>query len=319
MKKELSDKLKSIANGATNVMTNALLIAGNLNYLSHLDKIGYSSTTEALEVAAVGTGLYLLNKKGYMKKFSKWANDSIREIPGKAMPYIRNGVILPLAIAGSLAMNYGPAKNVYNDFSGHRHEEKELTVSEIENEELPLNEPKDVITKSRLTTHGKFERTYRWDEYIDKTEEKYGIEKGLLAGLIMRESYGNPVQLNRKGDGGAGLMMFQPGTARAYGLHVYGTSNVMGRDTNHGKDLLKIAEENNYNYEKLIQLDDRFSVPKSMDAGGKFLKDLKQRFGTWDRALSAYNAGTPKIHPEKTNHVKMTREYQKYYNKRDKD
>lgn len=174
------------------------------------------------------------------------------------------------------------------------------------------------VVSSWKTPQGKFERTYRWDETLDKVEEKYQIPKGLLKGLAMRESYGDPLRLNESGDGGAGLFMFQPGTAREMGLKVYGTSKRVGSDKKHGEELKELMIKNNSNYEKMAEFDERFHIEKSSDAAGAYLKKLHNRYGSWDKALSAYNQGRPAPNSEETKHVKAVREYQSYYNERDK-
>jgi len=133
----------------------------------------------------------------------------------------------------------------------------------------------------------------------------------------MREGCGDPLKLNESGDGGAGLYMFQPGTAKAYGLNIYGNSNKTGVDKYHGRELKKLIKENKNNYEKMAKIDERFDVYKSSEAAAKFLKELYNKHGSWDKALSAYNKGKPAKNPEATNHVKFIRQYQDYYNKRD--
>lgn len=175
------------------------------------------------------------------------------------------------------------------------------------------------ITSPDWTTKGKFERTYRWDKILDEREEKYKIEKGLLKALAMREGNGDPLRLNSCGDGGAGLYQFQPGTAKAYGLDIYGNSDRMGRDRNHGKELKEIVKEYKNDYGKLAKIDERFDVYKSSDAAGKFLEKLYNSYGSWDKALSAYNRGQPARNPNLTAHVKFIRDYQDYYNSRDKN
>ncbi|MEK6845024.1 MAG: transglycosylase SLT domain-containing protein [Nanoarchaeota archaeon] len=200
--------------------------------------------------------------------------------------------ILPLVISGSL-------------FLGN--------CEDKENNKTGLNP----IIISDKTTLGKFERTYRWDKILDEREEKYKIEKGLLKGLAMMEGYGDPLRLNMNGDGGAGLFQFQPGTAKAYGLDIYGNSDKMGKDKKHGRELKELISKNNYDYEKMAKIDERFDVYKSSEAAAKFLKHLYNRYGSWDKALSAYNRGTPVRYPCLTAHVNFTRKYQMYYNKRD--
>jgi soluble lytic murein transglycosylase-like protein len=165
------------------------------------------------------------------------------------------------------------------------------------------------------TAYGRFLRTYRWDQYIKRIEHQYGIEPYLLAGLIMQESYGNPLQLNSQNDGGAGLMMFQPGTARAYGLKVYGNSIKTGRDKVHGLALRRLVEAEQYNYNRLAAIDERFDVAKSMNSGARFLAELYQKHQTWDNAVSAYNRGKPALVPQTTQHVRMVRYFQEHYKK----
>lgn len=168
------------------------------------------------------------------------------------------------------------------------------------------------------TVPGKFERTYRWDRIIDGIEEKYEIPKGKLKALIMRESGGDPLKLNDNNDGGAGLAMFQPGTARKdFGLKVSGNSNATGVDKEHGRYLRKLVDEYNHNYEQLSQIDERFDVEKSAEAAAKYLKKNYLKYGSWDKALSAYNQGTPAPNASETHHVKAVNKYEKYYNERD--
>ncbi len=192
-------------------------------------------------------------------------------------------------------------------------ERRDITPTSLE-AILPSDLDPNAIRESNIySTKGRFLRTFRWDEITSEIEEKYDIEEGLIPGLIMRESMGNPLQLNTGNDGGAGLMMFQPGTAKAYGLSIYGNSNKTGRDRNHGRKLRDLVRDHKYNYEVLSEKDERFDVRKSTDAAARYLTHLHRGNRTWDDAISAYNRGTPARNPEKTEHVKMTRFYQVYY------
>ncbi|MBT7395984.1 MAG: transglycosylase SLT domain-containing protein [Prolixibacteraceae bacterium] len=173
---------------------------------------------------------------------------------------------------------------------------------------------KGKISNTPLSSdYGRFLRTFRWSPFIEKAEKSYGIEKGLLAGLIMQESYGNPLELNSGNDGGAGLMMFQPGTGAAYGLKIYGSSSATGRDKIHGHELRDLLVTNKYNYEILSTIDERFHVAKSIDAGARFITELYGNHKSWDNAVSAYNRGTPALVPQSTKHVRKVRHYQKQY------
>jgi hypothetical protein len=182
-----------------------------------------------------------------------------------------------------------------------------------------LHDPDKIIESNIFSDQGRFLRTYRWDEVIKREEKRFGIQPNLLAGLIMQESMGNPLQLNSINDGGAGLMMFQPGTARECGLKVYGNSDATGRDTRHGMHLRKLVVEYNFDYGRLSSADERFNIEKSVRAGAGYLERLKKKHGSWDDALSAYNRGTPAIFPNTTSHVRMVRHFQKYYASKSKN
>jgi hypothetical protein len=169
------------------------------------------------------------------------------------------------------------------------------------------------ITSFPTTIEGRFERTYRYDKILDDVEKKYHLPRGILKGLAMRESNGDPTKLNSTGDGGAGLYMFQPGIAQYYGLKTYGASQKKSVDSKHGRELRELKEKFESNYEELAKVDERFDVWKASDAAARFLVDLHK----WDDVLSAYNEGQPAEKASKTEHVKKINEFRKYYKKRD--
>lgn len=172
---------------------------------------------------------------------------------------------------------------------------------------------KEILESNKHSLRGKFLRTYRWNTIIEETEKQYGIEDGLLGAVAMHESYGDPLELNAGNDGGAGLMMFQPGTAQAYGLKTWGDSRKAGRDRNHGTKLRKLVKEHNWDYEELSELDERFDVEKSIPAAAKYLKDLHDKHGSWDKALSGYNRGTPARNASSTTYVRNVRATHHYW------
>jgi len=214
------------------------------------------------------------------------------------------------------------ARRVVGAFSRTSPEREEQSIyfpaPEVEPKSLEDLIP-DSLKKIRISDYnpssdlGRFYRTYRWKSIIENVEKKYGLEKGILAGLIMRESGGNPLMLNAGDDGGAGGFQFQPGTAKAYDLKTFDGSESIGRDRNHGEKLRRLAEENSYDYETLAQLDERFDIIKSADAAGRYLKALEDKHGSIVKAVSAYNRGTPAKDPESTAHVKGVLKYQKFY------
>ena len=88
--------------------------------------------------------------------------------------------------------------------------------------------------------------------------KKYGLPEELKLLPVIESAY-NPFAVSRAGAGG--LWQFMPGTAKRYGLKI--TSDV----------------------------DERFDVIKSTDAAARLLRDLYDRFKSWELALAAYHCG----------------------------
>ncbi|MBV5314338.1 MAG: transglycosylase SLT domain-containing protein [Prolixibacteraceae bacterium] len=208
---------------------------------------------------------------------------------------------------------YSEIADVFSPFVNKLTGNKDIPEITWNDSPTSVTESNEILKTPKYSEYGRFLRTYRFHEVIEKAEQHYGIEKNLLAGLIMQESFGNPLEVNSGNDGGAGLMMFQPGTAREYGLKTYGLSRTTGRDVSHGKQIKTLIIQKQNNYEILSKMDERFHVEKSVGAGAKFLATLYDRHHTWDKALSAYNRGTPAFVPSATKHVRLARYYQSQY------
>lgn len=87
----------------------------------------------------------------------------------------------------------------------------------------------------------------------DQKAEKYGIPPTLFRALVTKESGWNP---NIPGSSGEiGLTQLMPGTAAELGVR------------------------------------DRYDPDQNLEGGAKYLAQQYQRFGDWERALTAYNAG----------------------------
>lgn len=83
--------------------------------------------------------------------------------------------------------------------------------------------------------------------------KKYNLDPQLVRAVIEVESAFNPNAVSRVGAGG--LMQLMPGTAYNLGCR------------------------------------DRFDPEQNIEAGAKYLRMMMDRFGSWDLAIAAYNAG----------------------------
>lgn len=136
---------------------------------------------------------------------------------------------------------------------------------------------------------GRIQRTERWANIIKEAEKKGKVPENIVYAIIMNESYGDILQPNATGDGGIGLIHFQPGTARSYGLEIIGNSNRRGPDHKHGKDLSKMLDECKYHLGCTIEYDDRIHPVIIIDAIVRYLLDGYQRKKTWEGAIQTIN------------------------------
>jgi hypothetical protein len=157
---------------------------------------------------------------------------------------------------------------------------KKLPVSRI----YKLPDFSSVKLASKGSTIGDVQRTYRWKPIIEAVERKYGIPSGVLGGLIMQESYGDPLQPNGTNDGGIGLIHTQGTTAKILGLDIYADSK-SDHDPEHGKKLVQLFEKCDDVVECIAEKDDRAHPLKNLDAIARYMMQGYRAHGNWDAAI----------------------------------
>jgi len=134
---------------------------------------------------------------------------------------------------------------------------------------------------------GRIQRTLRWEPIFREVEKKHKMPKYTLAGMIMLESYGDPVQPNETGDGGFGLVHVQGTTGQAYGLEIYGSSN-KDSDKNHGKQIQELLIKTHYDLVEIQKYDDRAHIKKVLDVAARIVTEGKNIYGTWTSGVEYF-------------------------------
>jgi membrane-bound lytic murein transglycosylase D len=123
--------------------------------------------------------------------------------------------------------------------------------------------------RGQALIRGWIKRMGRYEHMIRPILREVGVPEG-LAFVAMAESGFNPTRRSRVG--AVGMWQFMEGTGRVYGL-----------DTSYW-------------------IDERRDLERSTYAAASYLKDLRVRFGSWELALAAFNAGYARVMQAVTRH-----------------
>jgi len=136
---------------------------------------------------------------------------------------------------------------------------------------------------------GRVQRTLRWQPIYHTIEQKRRIPRDTLGGMIMQESYGNPVQPNASNDGGLGLTHIQGTTGPNYGLKIFGSSS-KDSDKYHGRKIRDMLQECNDDPACVQKYDERGHLIKVLDTAARIVVEGKNKHGNWDAGVEYYRA-----------------------------
>ena len=118
--------------------------------------------------------------------------------------------------------------------------------------------------------YGKVLRALRFKNITDAIEERYNLPSGILLAMIMQESSGEPLLLNGRDDGGAGLSHMQPAVAQDFSLKTLNDASGLVNEA-HGKELRYLVSNIPRYIAPLMMLDDRLNWLKNLDGVGRML------------------------------------------------
>ncbi|MAG47346.1 hypothetical protein CL617_01970 [archaeon] len=291
--------------------------AGNAAYIDTLldiiDNSQFSDTTNDILMmlggAVWGAGNYLALKSDKTEKIRNGVRAINRKVDSlRPLSWLKTaGIATALTLSSLQVKPY--AEQFYDEISSHLLKKEPLVAVEPIETEMPRitqisrNRPEiyDSLNHERLVDHsfegvrlanketpiGRIQRTLRWQPIYRTIEEKYGIPQDILAGMIMQESYGNPVQPNSRNDGGLGVVHVQGPTAKDWGLKIHGDSD-KSSDRAHGMQIRQLLQNSNYDPTVVQEFDERTHLIKVLDTAARIVSKGKDRHGTWEYGIQFY-------------------------------
>lgn len=282
--KYLAEKLNPTL---TRVTVDASALAGIVYGAKQLPDL--SSPTVAALGGGTALGLYGLDK--LVTRLVK-ARSEQRPMTSRLQTVTLAGI---LAVSGYSLSDH--AADIYRDIgsifsavNGSSPTDIDEARAKEEAQKLPVSRKyvlpnfSSVILAKKGTKIGDIQRTYRWKPVIEAVEKKYGIPSGVLAGIVMEESYGDPLQPNATDDGGIGLIHTQGTTAKILGLEIYGDSH-NDHDPKHGRQLNRMFDDCGYVVECVAEQDDRAHPLKNLDAIARYMLQGYKAHGSWGSAI----------------------------------
>jgi len=313
------DKVKRI----TEPWLDKTLLFGALNTaiiykaMEAIDKSNLSDPTNNMIMigtgAALGAADYYLFISPKTRKIRQFISRINKKVDKKrVLSWIKTGILI--GALGWGARGVTPyAKQIKADISSHLKPNKQVVSIEEKTQRIrpekiiraARNRPLfyDKLGYERKVNHdftgtklapkdsdiGRIQRTLRWQPIYNTIEKAYALKKDTLAGMIIQESYGDPVQPNAKGDGGLGLVHIQGTTAQNYGLRIYGSSK-KASDFKHGKQIKQMLRKCNYDPTCIQKYDERVHFIKNLDTGARIVREGINKYGSWEYGIEYYRA-----------------------------